>query len=530
MWTLIKKESLENILTLRFLIGFVACSLLFGVTTAVLVNDFKTDLEIARAAVQEQENLIEGWTVYSYVRPTAIKMPSPLSVFGSGKGAQWGSRMWISHTRIPAVASDETGLGESSNFLGLFRGLDFADVVQVCISLLAILLTFDAVCGEKERASLRLILSNSVGRTRLILGKFLGAVIALVPIIIFSFAVAIAIFLTFSPVYFSATDWVKIGLLLFLILLYGAAFAAVGLLISAFAHRSATSLVVSMIVWVLVIIVVPNSFGLFVSEMGFEEDSRELSRNLEELAGKHGGPVAEVFEGGPFQDHRATFALMNEGPNHEGRFMLRLVGPNALRHHLARLPEILKDQEDYAASRFVLEEKFLQSRFAKVEQITNLQRLSPASVFTHAASAIAGTDANGYKHFLQSTRNYRNEFMSYIRSKNGYTSKRWFTDDYSPGPLDDLLDKFETMTAMQQMFYLQMNMESLMDRIRPLVEQLVNDPKRRLDLSDMPRFETRPVPLADTLLAASLDILILIVFAAVCFALSYIRFLNYDVR
>jgi ABC-type transport system involved in multi-copper enzyme maturation permease subunit len=531
MWTLIKKETLENILTLRFLIGFVACTLLFGITTTVLVNDFKAELEIANAANREGEKQIEGWTVFSQVRPIAIRTPSPLSVFGSKAGARWGTRMLISSTLIPAIADDEAGEVQTGDFLGLFRDLDFADVVQVCVSLLAILLTFDAISGEKERASLRQILSNPVGRTRLVISKFLGAVIALVPIILFGFGAALLMFHILSPVGLTAEDWGKIALMLVLILLYGAAFAALGLLISALTHSSATSLAVSMLVWVVIILVIPNAVGLFASEMGFEADTRELARSLDKIAKEHGKPVESLLPSGmPFRDHEAVFYNSSNGESYEGRVLFRLLGPNALNRMLGKLPEIIRDQNDYATKRLGLENAFMQHRFEKVALINNLQRISPASVFAQAANAVTGSDVNGYRHFIEETRRYRQELMSYIEGKGGFTTQRYFTDDYPGGPIDDMLRQFEKMTAQEQIAYFQAHMQELIDTLPDLIKSVDNDPKRKLDLSDMPRFQMRPISIFDSLSAASIDIFLLMIFTVVCLTLSYIRFLSYDVR
>jgi ABC-type transport system involved in multi-copper enzyme maturation permease subunit len=531
MWTLIKKETLENILTLRFLIGFVACTLLFGITTTVLVNDFKVELEIANAANREVETQIEGWTVFSQVRPTAIITPSPLTVFGSKAGARWGTRMLISQTRIPAVASDEVGEGQSADFLGMFRGLDFADVVQVCISLLAILLTFDAISGEKERASLRQILSNPVGRTKLVISKFLGAVIALVPIVVFGFGAAILVFHLLSPVGFSAADWGKIGLTLVLILLYGAAFVAAGLLISTLTHSSPTSLAVSMLFWIVIILVIPNAIGLFVSEMGFDTDIRGLASNLDKLASEHGKTVESLFPGDlPFRDHQAVFYTSSGGESYEGRILFRMMGANATNNVLSKLPDIIRDQSDYATKRFGFENEFIQRRFEKAALISNLQRISPASVFSCAANAVTGMGISGYKHFIAETRRYRQELLSYIDGKGGFTTKRYFTDDYPGGPVDDLLAMFEKMTAMEQLVYFQTHQQELMALLPDIIENVENDPRRKLDLSDMPRFRSQPIELQESLTAASLDILLLVVFTAACLVLSYVRFLFYDVR
>ena len=529
MWLLIRKESLTNILTMRFVIGLLASSVLFGVVTAVLVNDFRAELERSEAAIQDMERQIDEWTVFSYVRPVIVKKPTPLSVFGTSKGDRWGSRLLVAQSRYPAVAVDSTGEGESSDFLGLFSGLDFATIVQVFISLLAILFTFDAISGEKESASLRLLLANPVNRTKLVISKFLGALVALVPIVLFSFLISLIVFQMFAPVSFSPAEWWSFGVIVLLVLLYGAFFAAFGLLISSLTHSSSTSLVVSMVFWVVLTLVVPGSIGLFSSDMGFEEDIKELDRNLEEVAGQHGGPLGEMT-GDIFQDYRASFYMSSDGEPCDGIFMARLLGPKTSEYFISHLPAIIRDQEEYALERYKLESDFLQRRFAKVDTLRNLQRVSPPASLAHAVNAIVGSDANGYRHFLDEAGDYRQQLMAYMEGRGAFTTKRWFTDDYGESPVDDLLLHFETLKAEEQLQYLQENLQQLMSRIQPLMRELENDPRRELDLSDMPRFQSTAMPLHKALAAAAPDILLLFVFTAVALVGAYIRFLYYDVR
>ena len=53
--------------------------------------------------------------------------------------------------------------------------IDWGFVTAVLLSFMGILFTFDSISGEQERGTLRLMLSNSISRSAVICGKFLGA-------------------------------------------------------------------------------------------------------------------------------------------------------------------------------------------------------------------------------------------------------------------------------------------------------------------------------------------------------------------
>ena len=59
--------------------------------------------------------------------------------------------------------------------LKTFLEIDWAFVMGLIVSFVAILFTYDAVCGEREDGTLRLMLSGSVPRDGVLLGKFIGA-------------------------------------------------------------------------------------------------------------------------------------------------------------------------------------------------------------------------------------------------------------------------------------------------------------------------------------------------------------------
>jgi ABC-type transport system involved in multi-copper enzyme maturation permease subunit len=524
MWLLIRKETLENILTMRFLIGFVACNLVFGVISFILVQDFNLDLQRVEAARYDIEQDIENWEVYSYVRPTVIKEPSPLSVFGTKESKGYGSRVWISHTRIPVFTSDETTGGDSTDYLGFFYSFDFVSVVQIFVSLLAFLFSFDLICGEKERATLRLVLSNSVKRTKLFAGKFLGSTLALTIVILSSFITALLIFLFNTALIPQTGHWVNIVLLVLSTVLYGAVFIAIGMLVSVLTHKTSTSLIVCMIIWVFVILIVPSTIGFFSSEFGMSSASRDFERELNALYSEH-GPAMQSLNRLELTDGIA----MNNGGSSEGRRINRIMGSKAERTILNRMPAAIKAQYEFATRRYDLEKKYLDSRNEKTTLTQNLLRISPASLFGNIANSIAMTGRNSHDFFMEQTRRYREQVIAYLEGKGAYSSRRWFTNDQPDAPYRQLVEDFEKLTP-QEMGELIANRPDLIKKFMGWIREFPNDPKRKLKLSDMPRFKQENQSFGKSFETAYLDFLLLAIIMSICLVVSFAKFITYDPR
>ena len=70
----------------------------------------------------------------------------------------------------------------------MFSFLDLSSVVIIIFTLLAILLSYNAISGEKEEGVLALALANEVPRYKYILGKYCGILISLaVPLMLSGF-------------------------------------------------------------------------------------------------------------------------------------------------------------------------------------------------------------------------------------------------------------------------------------------------------------------------------------------------------
>ena len=59
--------------------------------------------------------------------------------------------------------------------LPYFERIDWIFIISLVFSLFAIIFTFDSVCGEREQGTLSLMCANSVSRSSILMGKYLGA-------------------------------------------------------------------------------------------------------------------------------------------------------------------------------------------------------------------------------------------------------------------------------------------------------------------------------------------------------------------
>jgi Cu-processing system permease protein len=120
------------------------------------------------------------------------------------------------------------------------------------VPLIALMLSFDAIVGEAERGTLLLLLSYPVTRWQLVAGKFLGHFAILGVAIAIGYGAAGLLAAMLSDI--TADD---LGALLALVgssMLLGAAFLALGTLVSVFARERSAAAGLAMAVWLAMVL------------------------------------------------------------------------------------------------------------------------------------------------------------------------------------------------------------------------------------------------------------------------------------
>ena len=149
---LIKHELIDNLTSVRYILTSIVCIVLCVVSIVLMSHDYQYR--------EKQSNLAQG----------IIRPPQPLSLIAKGTN-EVRPVTPNSHPRYVVIGKVFMRFGEERHIFELFETPDFVYIVSIILSVLAIFLSHDSICGEKEAHTLSLFLSNSLRRSTFLLGK-----------------------------------------------------------------------------------------------------------------------------------------------------------------------------------------------------------------------------------------------------------------------------------------------------------------------------------------------------------------------
>lgn len=182
---------------------------------------------------------------------------------------------WVLATTLllAALALSLTFLGSAPTGQVGVRALDvvivsLSSLTIFLLPLIALLISHDAVVGEMERGTMLLLLSYPIARWQVVAGKFVGhlAILAFATLVGYG-AAAAALAATGAEV--DAESWQAFGAMVGSSVLLGAAFIAVGTLVSALARDRGTAAGVAVGVWLVFVLIYDMALlGLLVVDQG----------------------------------------------------------------------------------------------------------------------------------------------------------------------------------------------------------------------------------------------------------------------
>ena len=262
LMTLIQKEIMHHILSVRFVALLLMCLLLVPLTLSINYRRYSQNLvdyqeSIKREQTEAKDNPPNASDPNTEVSKFFLK-PTPLSVFASG--LEDALPTYLGMTRN-GVRQGSAGVSQAS-IAYVLGNLDFLFIVGTVFSLLALLFTFDAVAGEREAGTLRINLSNALPRDVFLWSKLIGGYIVFVVPFLVSFLLGLLL-ITWQgfPLGEFKIAGPVLGLTL-ISLLYIAVFFAIGVVISTYLDNAKTALIVAFTFWVFAVLIAPR--GAFV--------------------------------------------------------------------------------------------------------------------------------------------------------------------------------------------------------------------------------------------------------------------------
>jgi ABC-type transport system involved in multi-copper enzyme maturation permease subunit len=355
-WTVARKEIVGNLLSYKFTIVILLMVLLVATSLFVMYRDFA-----ARTADYQVIRPDPG-------APIAVVPPNPLSIFAKGLE----NAMTRSY-EIGVIGVDVRAGQSSGNVIyEFFPAPDFLYVVRVVLSLVALLFGFDQISREREQGTLKLLVGSPVSRARILAGKWLGNFLSLaVPFLLITLLGAAV--LQFDPAArFSADQFGRFGLIVALSVLYLAFFLSLGMLVSALTRRAATSVIILLFAWALLVFVLPNLGTLAARQFVQVPSVQALTEKREQTWTRE--ILLGIAKGADLGEHWRTIAREND-----------------------RL------EEDYRL------------RFARLVRLArNINRISPAASLLDAATEIAGTGIDSESRLKAEIVRYKNSIIESI--------------------------------------------------------------------------------------------------------------------
>ena len=262
LMTLIQKEMMHHILSVRFVALLLMCALLIPLTFSISYRKYSQSLtdyqeSVNRSRSETKENPPNAQNPNIEVSKLFLK-PTPLSVFANGLEEVLPTHLGMTRN---GIRPGSTALAQAP-LAYVLGNLDFLFIVGTVFSLLALLFTFDAVAGEREAGTLRINLSNPVPRDVFLWSKLIGGYV----VFVIPFLVAFLLGLLLIVWQGFPLGELKIAMPVFgltlVSLLYIAVFFAIGVVISTYLDNSKTALIVAFTFWVFAVLIAPR--GAFI--------------------------------------------------------------------------------------------------------------------------------------------------------------------------------------------------------------------------------------------------------------------------
>ncbi len=492
IWLIAKKELYDNWQTHKIKLAFVLCSLLLTMSVWLGLKDYSTRLSSYN--LTRMDDTVSGVpvAVYMYLNEDGMpivfssmgdminiigiyRRPVELGILARGIEDRMNRPVQFFNIRKSGykAATDIGNPQERNKTATLYSLPDFLFFTKVVLSLLVILFAYDTIAGERERGTLQLILSNSVSRGQTLLGKFLGGYLSIALPFLVASVIALLLLVLSPSVALSGEGWLRIFSLLLTSLGYLGVFFFIGLSISAVTSRASTAVLVSLAIWVVLTLIVPN-IGWLVgkqlvqvpSQQQIDTEKFKTARAIEDEAEKKK----------PSEEYIPGYGKWH--PEAQPQIEETLTGID----------------ERYATLR--------QKRLALSQLFT---RLSPAGAYVYAATGLAQTGIKDEKQYHTQLKGHESQLGSNIQTLLE-ASKQILSQSKPP---------------QETYAYRKWRLKVQEDRFR-----LVKDLLLASQLSVT--FET--LPFFDTLHAIRIDLLLLVFWLGLGFAFAAIAFAKCEVR
>ncbi|MXZ01997.1 ABC transporter permease subunit [Candidatus Poribacteria bacterium] len=418
IWHIAKREILDNLTRFRFALTLILVMLLMVMNAVVFVSsqyprrisEYSEDTHktveslkkkshnLGELAVKGPGNLYKSVSPLTFIA-TGKDANLPKRVEGASSGGygigmttpdfsfnyRWSANWWLQYPQ---------DISRKNDSLPNFTELDWTFIIGLVMSFMAILFTYDAISGERETGTLSLLMANSVPRATVLLGKFMGAFLTILIPLFIGVLLNLMIVNASKMVSLSGDEWARVGIIFLTSAVYISIFLWLGLFISSQFSNSSSSLLMLLLIWIVFVVLIPNTMGVLASGFKQVPSRSEISR------------IEKAKEDEIDTRHKEGDKLYRTGSPSDQPPKIEVLGMWA---------DYLNEHADAKSS---INDEHLNKQFAQIEFTQQITRLSPAAIYKYAVESLSGTGFARHKRFIQHARRYRQQFVDFIKSED----------------------------------------------------------------------------------------------------------------
>lgn len=405
--TLVRKELLDNLLSHRFSLCFIAALLAVVICANVQISDS------ARRSFDYSELSQIERRAANPSRAVILRQPAKLSTLFTG----------VLNTRADAaLLQDYTGVTflRSTNpdpISIIFPVPDLIFIFGIIFSLLALVVSYDAINGEHVGRTLHLLMSNPVSRSVIFTGKVIGQWLTMIAVFLPAWIAVMALLSVRRPVNLAWDDWLALTAIGGATALYLALFTTIGVVCSALTRRPTASLFSCVVIWAASVMVLPSISPTIagwieatlppqVFEARLKMAENDLYKRL----------AAEHYTAGRRISARSLSADQASAESQKVTAAIEL-------------KRAVEAKKLYAQIQDQYERELI--RQLRIQRL--LSWLSPYAIFADSVSILAATDAAQQSRFRQNALSYDRQYFDFARraARKGLTA-RGFRDMMPP--------------------------------------------------------------------------------------------------
>ncbi len=521
LWTLVRKELLDNLLTLRLTIVLIFAVILSVLTGVVGSLDFSRAMDVYRTESRQHAEGQKDITVYDRLHVRFYITPQPLAIFARGASEARGYHYRVSiHYKRPGPTP--LGRWTGNDRLNTLVWIDFTGAVALLLSFLAVVLGFDGICGERERGTLGLILTHPLARGSIVVAKLLGGLITLWTALALAFLINLIILMANPEIVFSSEEWIRLGFYFLISCLFLGQVFSLSLMVSCFARNSATALIICLFGWLVGGVgyanILPSISRFGVDEKPiqyFLDEDRKLwkdfNKEMEEWEERNPGPGEAYLKG-----------LRRNG-------VLRYAHPRGYawlqKRNEFRYNKLLERTD---ASTKVIWPATTGPHLRQGMNVEDWSFLSPFANYKILAKQVLNNSLDDRLRMGQLGMRFREQLYRHMQEENLFGSRRWFSDD--PEDQEPMIPNPEEVTD-EMLHPASPFMKERMAWTEEQEKKANQDPARRLDLKTLPRFEINwHRTLGESLVLMTPGLVVLLLVFGLSMMIAIRRFLRYDPR